>query len=236
MDAETHYLSICCSLGDEPADATGSPVLKQINGKPVSCVVDKSPLEAWGKVLVQLGLVDEVICELALDSVKKLREESLQKARVKLQQSHSNPGSHSKSYKRERAGSYDTDGIPTALNSRASTPVPSSRQNGDGTPDEQRIIGDVEVENKDDDVEPPSERELYLRRRVDELKEDLDDAVEESQQAALELADARVGLLGPFLCNPFRLDESSKAQQASWMATAVKKEKMRMGSTGKLHG
>ena len=227
---------IAARQGDEPVDASGDPVLKQINGKPVSCVVDKSPLEAWGKALVQLGLVDEIICELALDSVKKLREDSLQKAREKLQQTHSNPGSHSKSFKRERAGSYDTDGIPTALNSRASTPVPSSRHNGDGTPEEQRKVGDAEDANQDDDVEPPSERELYLRRRVDELKEDLDDAVEESQHAALELADARIGLLGPFLCNPFRLDESSKAQQVSWMATAVKKEKMRMGSTGKLFG
>ncbi|GKY93657.1 hypothetical protein MPSEU_000333100 [Mayamaea pseudoterrestris] len=218
---------------DDAVDASGSPILSGIRGKPVTCVVDASPLEAWGKALVELGLIDELMNDAGLEAVKKLREEALQKARDRMQQG---PGSHTKLSRRDRASSCDNDGSVTAFSSRASSPAPSLRLNGDDSPDEHRRNGearvDIDIAENEEVAEPLSEREIHLKQRVDDLKEDLDEVMDESQEAALALADARISLLGPFLCNPFRLDEISKAQQVSWMATAIKKEKLRMGSTG----
>jgi hypothetical protein len=215
--------------------------LTQIHGKPVSCVVDVSPIEAWGKVLVQLGLIDEIICETALDMVKSQREESLQKAREKIQYAVDHPGSNTKPPKAaaDRSAGDHENGVASGT-SRASSPAnsltPSSVQNGigGGSPndDQKDPESPSDSADQDDDKELPSERELHLIRRAAELQEDLDEVVKDNQKAALALADARIALLGPCLCNPFRLDESSKAQQISWITTAVKKEKMRMGSTG----
>ena len=79
-----------------------------------------------------------------------------------------------------------------------------------------------------DDREEPSEREKHLRSKADELLEELEALQKEDRQAAVDLANARIRVLGPLCCNPFV--ESSPAQQ--WLATAVRKEKARMGSTG----
>lgn len=238
-------------------DDSGNPEVTQIGGKPVSCVVATSPLEAWGKVLVQLGLMDEIMFQAALEAVGKTREEAMQIARDKVLQQMSNTSSNSnnnsaaKTPKSERG---DLEGSMTAASSLAPSPMstssvtmshsiqqepmsvsPKDKEHASTPSSNVATQEEVQAEIDETDMEPPSERELYLRKRVQELMEDLQEVTEENQEAAVTLADARIQLLGPCLCNPFRLDEASKAQQLSWMATAIKKEKMRMGSTGTLY-
>lgn len=77
-----------------------------------------------------------------------------------------------------------------------------------------------------------SKRELELKERVVDLVEELNKARTDDRNAQLLLATSRIRALGMFLCNPFNDDETGKSQQASWLATAVRKEKARMGSTG----
>lgn len=214
-------------------DDQGRLELTQIDDKPVISVVGESPLEAWGKVLTKLGLLDEIMLDMAMDQVVKSRAQGLQEAKQKLEGKfplppHHVPRSVTKSPLPDR-GSPD---------SRAASPYPVS-SNGDdeggSTPAmEESNDGEqaVEAEQIDEDREPMSEREKHLREMLQEVTEELEEVEAEERSAAIALADARIHAVGPLLCNPFHDDESGKSQQSSWLATAVRKEKTRMGSTG----
>lgn len=46
-----------------------------MNGKPVRSVLARTPVEAWGKTLLSLGLIDEVMYAAALRSLQRARED-----------------------------------------------------------------------------------------------------------------------------------------------------------------
>ena len=184
-------------LSDE-VDDDGNVELVELNNKPVVSVVGSTPLEAWSKVLIKLGLIDEIMAESALEAVETARIEGLAEAKGKL---------HGK--KRMKKGADP------------GTPEEASSPQTDGT---------NEVNESGQESLPEKEKELL--DRVASLRVQLKEAKAEDQEAAIELANARIDLIGSFLCNPFYDSEGSVSHQASWLATAVRKEKTKMGSTG----
>ena len=91
-----------------------------------------------------------------------------------------------------------------------------------------------EKKNEQDieDPEPESQQETELRGKVEALKSELERARQDDREAAIALSDARIRLLGPFMCNPFQKHDTNYAQETAWLTTAVRKEKHKMGSTG----
>lgn len=89
-----------------------------------------------------------------------------------------------------------------------------------------------DVNKTETEREEETEEELELRRKVKAAKLELDQARADDQEASIELADARLSCIGPFLCNPFQDREAHYAQQVSWLTTVIRKEKAKMGSTG----
>jgi hypothetical protein len=199
--------------------------LTEINSKPVISVVGESPLEAWGRALTKLGLIDEIMLDRAIEVVQQSRVEGLREAKYKLA---------GKQRSKTPTGEKKDENEEIDNSSRAPSPSHSSVNDigaGEEEREEKKELDDEAMDSHDPDREPPSEREAELRKRVEELQSEYVKSKEEDENAAIELANARIRDLGPFLCNPFH-DEESKGQQASWLAIAVRKEKMRMGSTG----
>lgn len=180
--------------------------MTELHGKPVSSVVGTSPIETWGRVLVKLGLIDEIVLKTGLEAISEARKEGLSEAKDKL-----------------------------SGRTRQSAPVSVAVSASPSSSDE-RDANEDENENREKPTElgkePPNEEEIALRAQISNLMNELVNAEEEDRRASFTLADARVAALGLFLCNPFQNDETSKTQQHSWLATAVRKEKSRMGSSG----
>lgn len=55
----------------------GRVELNKLNGKPVVSVIGLTPLEAWGRVLIKLGLIDEIMHEAGVAKVDELRSNRL---------------------------------------------------------------------------------------------------------------------------------------------------------------
>lgn len=180
--------------GVVPDVENGEVELTKVNGQPVTTVVGNSPLHAWGKALVRLGLIDEIMLKEALEAVEVSRKEGLKEAKEKLDNKGSSPKKEPESQASEEAKDDKADAA------------------------------------MEEDREPPTEEELALLKELKQAEAEYEAAKEEDRKATLELANARIRDLGPFLCNPFADDE--KSQLSSWLATAVRREKTRMGSTG----
>ena len=110
-------------------------------------------------------------------------------------------------------------------------PRAASEEDGEDK-DESKHADDKDSEEAADDAESVSGEEKDLRDRATALREELATLKEEDKAAAVALADARIGIMGKFMCNPFGDSEGCSSHQISWMAAAVRKEKTKMGSTG----
>ena len=197
-------------------DEEGNVELKELGGKPVSCALGTTPLEAWGQALIKLGLIDEVMYENGLKAVKAAREDALREAKEKME-------GKTKASRKSDAG--DDKGRMGSMSTTASAMEEDDAANSNDN-------GEAAVkQGEDSEREFPSDREKYLQEMVKILTRKLEEAVAEDGEAAVNLADARIAALGgPMLCNPFSHD--SKSQQANWIGIAVRREKTRMGSTG----
>jgi hypothetical protein len=200
---------------EEEVDSRGDVELSELNGKPVSSVVGSSPIEAWGKALVSLGLIDEIMLDFAMEQLKKSRLDALQEAKNRLEGTVAMTPQTVKS----RDPTSDILSVGSTHSGPSATPVGSG------------VETKVEL-HQSPDSEPPSEREKAFRAMTDDLLQELELVMEEDHEAAVELADARIQLHGPLLCNPFNSEDQAKSQPVSWLATAVRKEKLKMGSTG----
>ncbi len=192
-------------IGDE-VDADGNVEIAYLDGKPVTTTIGRTPLEAWSNCLIKLGLVDEVILDMAMEAYKFGKEEEFKEDCKK-----SDSRRQSKSTGNADDGTDDKDG---------------TESNGDVP------VVDTEDAIVEDDREPISQEELKLRDEVAALKMERAIIKQADETAMVELADARIKLLGRLMCNPFGVSDTAKSHQASWMAAAVRKEKTKMGSTG----
>ncbi|KAL7522117.1 hypothetical protein ACHAWX_006804, partial [Stephanocyclus meneghinianus] len=192
----------------------------ELHGKPVCSVLANTPLEAWGKTLLSLGLIDEIIYEEALKTVQKSREEGLSEARDRIDAAN-------KKRRDDRAKERTRQSARFSMDSRI---------DDDGTYAESKGIGDSEIGDgsmdTDEQAEAPSAREIQLREKLEELKKELEDAKKSSRSVSVDLARARISLISPFAANPFLCGADATSQEMSLMAAAVKKEKSKMGNTG----
>ena len=115
----------------------------------------------------------------------------------------------------------------------------ATRQSTEGKEEEKKVEngngeegGEDAVMNTEEEGEPPSEQELELREKLERLKKELDEAKIESRSASVDLANARISAISPFAANPFLRGQDATTQEQSLMASAVRKEKSKMGNTG----
>lgn len=198
----------------------GEVELIELNGKPVESVCGTTPLEAWGKVLLKMGLIDEIMLEKSMETMQLVQNE----AKLKLEgRTPSRGPQNNESKKRD-----DSDGGGEFSPSALSTP------NGDDHREDRKVSeeGLDESLQSMSDREPATEEETQMRAKLETLLAELTQAKEADRAAIVNLANARIYDLGPFLCNPFLDDEAGRSQEQSWLSIAVRKEKTRMGSTG----
>ena len=198
-----------------PPIEPGNGVVTEMRGKQVHSVLAKTPLEAWGKTLLSLGLIDDIIYDAALKALHKSREDGLVEARDKIDLVNKN--------RRE---------------ARAKEKQRLSRGDGEKE-DEKKGDDDVDATSKNDNDkleedlrEPPSSEEVELLGKLNELENILTKAKQQSKAASANLASMRISSLSPFASNPFLCSDDSLAQEMTWMTAAVKKEKTKMGNTG----
>lgn len=178
-------------------------------------MLGSTPLDAWGKVLSRLGLVDEILSASAYDAVSAAREQGLQEALEKV-------GLKNKSQQSKAA-------VVTKKAEDGETGEETRAAGEDGV-----LKGEKSSEEGEDkeDREPPLQEEEEFRSKVLELRKELDTVKQTDREAAVTLAEKRISSLGSYLCNPFPDTHPSQPQQSSWLATTVRKEKTKMGSTG----
>eukprot|EP00986_Skeletonema_menzelii_P009030 scaffold3995_cov133-Skeletonema_menzelii.AAC.3 len=246
--------------------------LTEIKGKPVQTVSANSPLEAWGKTLLSLGLIDEIMLEDALKALQVSRDEGFNEAkekveafnrkrredRAKMNEDRRRSNRESPSKYRKEDDTEATDGINGSKDEGAtgenSSQVEAKKVNDNGEmkiePDEAGANGELkktdadgspkaDVEGiptppeADDNKEAPSSNELELRDRMTELLSTLSEAKKRAKIASVDLANTRIATISPFAGNPFICSEDSAASELAWMANAVKKERTKMGASGK---
>jgi Bromodomain len=201
----------------------GDMELSELNGKPVYSVIGDSPLQAWGKALLKLGLIDEIMLERSMEAVQQAREEGLQEAKSKLENRTKGSSATSSS---EVTTKKREENVPS------DEPAPSPSAANDEENGEEKKGALEEATQSLSDREPASSEETEVRAEMEALLSKLVEFKEEERSVINELANARMYDLGPFLCNPFLEDESGKSQEQAWLSLAVRKEKTRMGSTG----
>lgn len=64
----------------------GTIEIDELRGKPVTCVIGTSPIHAWGKALIKLGLIDEIMMQSALDARAVAQEEGRAEAKEKMEE------------------------------------------------------------------------------------------------------------------------------------------------------
>eukprot|EP00804_Cyclotella_cryptica_P004728 CCRYP_016229-RA/>CCRYP_016229-RA protein AED:0.01 eAED:0.01 QI:584/1/1/1/0.8/0.83/6/4255/1383 len=193
----------------------------ELHGKPVCSVLANTPLEAWGKTLLSLGLIDEIIYEEALKTAQKSREEGLLEARERIEAAN-------KKRRDERAKEKSRQSARHSIDSRIDDDGANADSQGTGDSDKG---GDGPMD-AGDQAEAPSAREVQLREKLKELKKELADAKKTSRSMSVDLARARISTISPFAANPFLCGADATSQEMSLMAAAVKMSKSKMGNTG----
>ena len=200
----------CCPenlLGCPPVE-TGDGLVTEMNGKPVRSVLAKSPLEAWGRTLLSLGLIDEIMYEAALKALHVARNEGFSEDKDKLDAT-------SKMQRVDRA------------KEKVNT-MDGDDNKSQGTND---IDDQMDAETTVLKVECSSE-EVELRQKLAEMQKKLEFAKKRSKAASLTLANVRIATISPFAANPFLCKDDSASLEKSWMLAAIKRERALMGNTG----
>lgn len=196
-------------LGCPPIETTDGFVT-EMNGKAVRSVLAKSPLEAWGKTLLSLGLIDEVMYAAALQKLHSAREDGFNEVRDKLDAANKKRREDRAKSRRSRSSGDDDKSL--------------------GTDADTSMV--VDGSDKEDKREKPSAEEERLRENLAELRSKLAAAKKRSKAASLTLANARISAISPFAANPFLCKPDSSTVESSWLSAAAKKEKSKMANTG----
>ena len=176
----------------------------------------KTPLEAWGKTLLSLGLIDEPMYGAALQQLQISREEGFKEVREKLDAVNKKRRDDRAKEKQRRSNRRSVEGDGEK----------------DQDTDDESAVTDKTGPDKDDKREDPSAEEVELRVKLAEVQNRLDAAKKRSKAASLNLANARIATISPFAANPFLCRDESTALEVSWLTAAIKKERSKMGNTG----
>ncbi|KAL7541225.1 hypothetical protein ACHAXR_012783 [Thalassiosira sp. AJA248-18] len=199
-----------------PPVETANGLVTEMNGKPVQSVLAKSPLEAWGKTLLSLGLIDEIMYGAALQELQTAREEGFNEVRDKLD-------AVNKKRREDRA--------KEKLKQYNRNSIDGDDEKSQGAEVDSAPMDKAELD-KDANHEDLSTEEVELRKKLAEMKHKLEAAKKRSKAASLSLATARIATISPFAANPFLARDDSTNVETAWLAAAIKKERAKMGNTG----
>ena len=186
----------------------------EMNGKSVRSVLAKSPIEAWGRTLLSLGLIDEVMYEAAMKSLDASRNHGFNEVREKMD-------AYNKKRRDDRTKEKVVDGDATKKDTDGASACDADN---DG---DQANAEKIEVAKEDYSTE-----EVELRKKLAEMQKKLEVTKKRSKAASFSLANVRIATISPFAANPFLCREESAAIEKTWFAAAVKKERALMGNTG----
>ena len=94
-----------------------------MNGKPVRSVLAKSPVEAWGKTLLSLGLIDEIMYTSALQALSVAREEGFNEVKSKMDAANAKIEAANKKRRDERAAKIKVSSKVHGTRGTSSSPV-----------------------------------------------------------------------------------------------------------------
>ena len=200
-----------------PPVETEDGLVTEMNGKPVRSVLAKSPLEAWGKTLLSLGLIDEIMYESALKTLSKAREEGFKEVKDKLDAAN-----------KKRRDDRAKEKIHHSHGTRQSAGGEDDDKNQDISADG----NEMDADKMDTEKEDQSPEEMELRKKLAEMQNKLEAAKKRSKVASFNLANARIAAISPFAANPFLCRDDSNKLETSWMSAAIRNEKAKMGNTG----
>ena len=205
--------------------------VKELKGKPVTTITGRSALYAWGKVLIHFGLIDEIMFEKSIEAISAARVEGIAEAKEKMnlvkQQRQLARARHIQRQKEKSKG--DKSHSPLVVRVKGGETVGDLPEGMVSSDEEGNSSDNAEAGGEREDA---TEEELELREKTEQLLESYEKRLAESRNVAIDLADARIRAISPFLCNPFFDSEYSSTQQKTWLTTVVRKEKSKMGSTG----
>ena len=158
-----------------------------MNGSPVTSVHGKTPLEAWANALIKIGLIDEVMYEKALESISTARIEGVNEVKGRME-----------ALKKQRQEARARQ-LQKQRDHRGLSPTSAEKDSIDD--DHLGLISE-------DGREPPSEKEMELKKRAQLLLESYKERLAGSRKVAIALADARIQAQDRFLCNPFFDDDA----------------------------
>ena len=216
-------LLVIAAGAEDSAMEDGIIEITKVVGKPVKSVIGYSPIHAWGNALAALGLIDEITLSSALEALDNHREQGMDNAKDNFE-------AKKKARAEWRARQKEKGGMGSPAPSVAEYPGGEYREPEEK--DDETNSEEKKNEQDIEDAESESEQEKELRGKVEALKSELERARQDDREAAIALSDARIRLLGPFMCNPFQKHDTNYAQETAWLTTAVRKEKHKMGSTG----
>ena len=142
-------MSSLYNLGLPPVE-TEDGYVTEMNGKPVRSVLAKSPVEAWGKTLLSLGLIDEIMYTSALQTLSVARDEGFNEVKSKMEAANAKIEAANKKRRDERAAKNE---VPTKVHgTRGASSSPVKR----GTSSSPPILHDPGSSSKpDSSSEPP---------------------------------------------------------------------------------
>lgn len=188
----------------------------EMNGKSVRSVLAKSPIEAWGRTLLSLGLIDEIMYEAAIKSLNSSRNHGFNEVREKMD-----------AFKKKRRDDRAKEKVVDCDVTKKDTDCASACDaDGDGDGD-QANAEKMKVVKEDYSTE-----EVELRNKLVEMQKKLEATRKRSKAASFSLANVRIATISPFAANPFLCRKESAAIEKTWFAAAVKKERALMGNTG----
>jgi len=121
-----------------------------MNGKSVRSVLAKSPVEAWGKTLLSLGLIDEIMYTSALQALSVAREEGFNEVKSKMEAANAKIEAANKKRRDERAAKNKVPSKVHGTRGTSSSPVKR------GTSSSPPILHDPGSSSKpDSSSEPP---------------------------------------------------------------------------------
>lgn len=192
-------------------------LVTEMNGKLVRSVLGNSPIEAWGKTLLSLGLIDEIMYESALQALHAAREEGFNEVKDRIDAAN-------KKRREDRAKEKLRRSLDGNDDKSQGTSLDKDLKDDDGKNDD--------ADKMDTGKEAQSPEEIELRKTLAEMQNKLAAAKKRSKAVSVKLADTRITTISPFAANPFHCRDDSTKLETSWMAAAIKNEKSKMGNTG----
>mmetsp|Transcript_15582 Transcript_15582/g.35061 ORF Transcript_15582/g.35061 Transcript_15582/m.35061 type:complete len:790 (-) Transcript_15582:5189-7558(-) len=192
-------------------------------------VVGKTPLEAWGKALTALHMIDDDIRIRATEGFKTYveQEEAEAKEKQEAQRQAQRLSRKKAREQQQRGGGEQEDSHDEEMDDDGHGESNVSQLKEDGAFEEGE-----EIQSEMTDREPISEEESLLMERIEALEKKRQSLFHEVQALRDEVADANIEA-EEGLNNPFK--DITETQMSLWLGTMLRKEKAKQGGRKNLN-